>query len=249
MTNGQIYSNTAALKASVNGSTEQSVTDTGLQLEGLKAGLNNLLLREEGKNEPRETTIDINRNPGLIVLVGTPNIGTLKITETNNVEATVRVEAVDNKSRPVTLTLKNGVATFQLEPNNYSITLSASGYETETIAPVKITRERVEPVTRTLKPLVTTATLEVRGGTPEAELYLDGRPLGTLNASGDFTSSQITPAKHRIEFRKDNFESRTASESEFIAGGKVSLSGAAATLTAFGSLTFEVTPPTSPQRW
>jgi hypothetical protein len=245
MTNGQIYSNSAELKASLNGLMEQNVTDTGLKLEGLKAGLNNLQLREEGKTEPRETSIDVSKNPGLIVLIGTPNIGTLKITESNNVEATVRVESVDNKLKPVVMTLKNGVATLQLEPKDYIVTLSAGGYETETVSPVRITREKVEPVTRTLKPLPTVATLEIRGGTPDAELYLDGRSLGNLNSNGDFTSSQISPAKHRIELRKDNFEPRTASEAEFIAGGKISISGPAATLTAFGTLSFEVTPPIS----
>jgi len=245
MANGQIYANADSLKASFNGSQEQDVTETGLKLEGLKAGSNNLLLREAGKAEPRETTIDVTRNPGLIVMVGTPNVGMLRVSEANNVEATVRVEPVDKSSKPVTMALKNGSATFQLEPKDYIVTLTANGFETDSVNPVKVTRDKMEPITRTLKPLVTTATLEIRGGTPDAEVWIDGRSQGTLTSNGDFTSTQISPAKHRIELRKDGFEPRTVSEADFTAGGKVSVSGAAAALTAFGSLTFDVTPANS----
>jgi hypothetical protein len=99
-----------------------------------------------------------------------------------------------------------------------------------------------------LKPLPpANATLEIRSGTPDAEVFVDNnaRALGKLNSTGDLASPQISAGKHRIQLRKSDFEDSQVFELDFIAGGTKSLSGPQVTLRPYGWIDFNVLPANS----
>jgi len=80
--------------------------------------------------------------------------------------------------------------------------------------------------------------LIVEGGTPEAEVLVDGVPYKTLDSSG-FTRFEVPPGPHQIAFRKESFEP-TDRQVQFTRGQELKVSDVK--LKEFGTLSFRTTP-------
>jgi len=94
-----------------------------------------------------------------------------------------------------------------------------------------------------LKPNVvaTSAFLSIEGGTPGAEVLVDGVSVKTLDTSGA-ARIEVTPQSHKIGFRKDHFESSDAATRVFTRGQEIKLGANEAKLKEMGRLQFQVTP-------
>src|SRR5262249_9157938 len=83
----------------------------------------------------------------------------------------------------------------------------------------------------TLKAAPQMATLQITGGTPGAEVVVDGRSIGTVGADGTFTSGALPPGDHVVGIRRDQFSPKQLSRT-FRAGQTITISGPDAVLTA-----------------
>jgi hypothetical protein len=93
-----------------------------------------------------------------------------------------------------------------------------------------------------LKPLPTTATLDITAGTPDADIFVDNNSVGKLTATRSSTYT-VAPGKHRLQFRKSDFEDSAPMELDFTAGQTQSI--AAPNLRPYGWIEFDITPASS----
>ncbi|HYR91361.1 MAG TPA: protein kinase [Terriglobia bacterium] len=241
---GQLYSSLASLKVGVNGPADREAGDQALPVSLLPG--RNLVEFDDSKN-PVTGGVQADANPRLTIFVGAqPNVGNLEVTETGKVDGSVSVEPVDKRAPPRIQRLVNGKASFaRLSPKMYVVEASAPGYE-KARTTVSVIKGDVVPASLTLvavKQVVTT--FEIRGGTPDADVFIDNNPTGVkLTPNGDFSYS-ISLAKHRIQLRKRDFEDSQPIELDFTAGGSKSLAGPDVTLRPFGWIEFNVLPTTS----
>src|SRR5262249_58574512 len=89
-----------------------------------------------------------------------------------------------------------------------------------------------------LKPVVRTASLVIEGATRDAEVWIDGRSAGKIEAGGSFKLDDITPEAHRIVLKKADFEDKELPQNTFTAGQSVRFSGTGAEVTPLGIFEF-----------
>jgi hypothetical protein len=128
-----------------------------------------------------------------------------------------------------------------LAPGIYHVSLTSDGYLGEERT-VELKKGEVQPLPRfELRPIIKTASLSIEGGTGGAEVFIDGRPNGSLAADGSYSRDDISPESHAIIFRKTDFEDKGLQKA-FVAGQVLHLSGADTQLTPFGSVVFHISP-------
>jgi hypothetical protein len=81
-----------------------------------------------------------------------------------------------------------------------------------------------------LKPSVIMISLQIRGGTPGAEVLIDQRPSGLIGGDGSFNSS-VVAGDHTIDIRRDQYTPKHLQRT-FRAGQPMTISGADAVLVA-----------------
>jgi eukaryotic-like serine/threonine-protein kinase len=240
---GQLYSNSKSLKVGVNGA-GAAIVGVGDQGTALTLSpYRNVLVLDDSKT-PLTVSVDEDDKPGLTIFVGSqPSAGNLEITETGKVDAFVSVQPSDNKGPSRTQKLKNGKTTFsRLEPKSYLVQLSAAGYETARFSISVKKGDVVQAPPVSLKPLPTTATLDISAGTPDADIFVDNNSVGKLGATRSSTYT-VAPGKHRIQFRKSDFEDSAPIELDFTAGQTQSIT--APNLRPYGWIEFDITPSSS----
>ena len=138
--------------------------------------------------------------------------------------------------------MKRGRGGWQItEPGAYQLALAANGFETQTWTavlkprqalndPRKLVAKAVTPATPTSSPLV------IAGGTPGAQVRVDGKALGELNGSGGGQFAGIAAGSHRLLVHKDGF---CDSESELTVRPPAEVHLAEARLEPCGSLTLK----------
>jgi hypothetical protein len=83
--------------------------------------------------------------------------------------------------------------------------------------------------------------LSISEGVPGAEVWLDGRQIGSVGPNGRFLNSSIEPGEHVIELRLEQYETRRHQRT-FPHGRPVTIAGAEASLVAI-----RVVPPPEPE--
>jgi serine/threonine-protein kinase len=226
---------TGAAKAIHADQPPQLLPPDGLVLSGLNPGNAGVQI-DDGKNL-RPFPIELGNVPHLNMWVNSDrNVGFLSV-ESNVPDAQVFVDGKPTR-RP---NLRNGKISLGLEPKAYKVRVSAPGYEEVAEQPVEIRKGEAKALKFELKPAVTTATLQIEGGTPEADVWLDGARVGSLNATGAWSRENIAPGLHSIQLRKTDFED-LALNRNFVAKQTVRLAGEEARLRPFGKLDFRVSP-------
>jgi serine/threonine protein kinase/cytochrome c-type biogenesis protein CcmH/NrfG len=207
----------------------------GLVLNGLNPGSAAVQI-DDGKNL-RPFPIELGNLPHLNLWVNSDrNIGFLTV-EANVPDAQVFLDGKPTK-RP---NLRAGKITLSLEPKAYKVRVAAPGYEDVAEQAVEVHKGEPKGVKFELKAAVTTAGLQIEGGTPEAEVWFDGARSGSLNAAGSWSLENIAPGMHTIQLRKTEFEDLTANRT-FTAKQTVRLAGEEARLRPLGKLEFRVSP-------
>jgi serine/threonine protein kinase len=229
----RVYSSNSALMAGVSSETPQPISPEGLELGNLKSG-SEVVLVDAGNARP--LPIDASNAPSLtLLLTSDPTTATVQISV--NVPDTDITILGGKKPRHI-----HGTSTtYQLPPGKYVIRVTKDGYNGED-RPFELKKGEVAKLPPIeLRPLVTVSTLVIDGGTPGAEILVDGAPAGTLRPDGSFSKSDIAPGDRSIVLRKADFEDKELKRS-FSAGQSVRLAGDDARLTPFGVMTFHVTP-------
>jgi eukaryotic-like serine/threonine-protein kinase len=230
----RIYSSATA-KAIHSDQPPQLLPPDGLAFNGLNPGSAAVQI-DDGKNL-RPFPIELGNLPHLNLWVNSDrNVGFLSV-EANVPDAAVFLDGKPTK-RP---NLHNGKITLGLEPKAYKVRVVAPGFEEAAEQAVEIHKGEPKAIKFDLKPVVTTASLQIEGGTPEAEVWLDGARLGTLNSGGAWTQEKISPGSHSILLHKADFEDFTSSRN-FTAKQNVHLGAEEARLRPFGKLDFRVSP-------
>jgi len=97
-------------------------------------------------------------------------------------------------------------------PGPYTFVLSAEGYESQTWKMTLLSRQVFPNKNVNLKArakALVMASLVIVSGTPEAEVNLDGTPIGKLDANGNLElPNALAEGQHSIVIAKANFESR-----------------------------------------
>jgi serine/threonine-protein kinase len=226
---------TGAAKAIHADQPPQLLPPDGLVLNGLNPGNAGVAL-DDGKNL-RPFPIELGNLPHLNVWVNSDrNVGFLSV-EANVPEAQVFLDGKPAK-RP---NLRNGKISLGLEPKAYKVRVAAPGYEEVAEQSVDIRKGDAKAVKFELKPAVTTATLQIEGGTPEADVWLDGARVGSLSSAGSWSHENIAPGPHVIQLRKPDFEDLALNRT-FAIKQTVRLAGEEGRLRPFGRLDFRVSP-------
>ena len=139
---------------------------------------------------------------------------TLNVSVTSSVKnATLTIDG--EKQRPK----RAGYWSWALIPGGYKAKLTAPGMMDEEF-PIKV-RKGATFVTRVdmrpIKTEVPMATLVIVGGTPGADVKVDGESIGTLNSQGNLSYTGVTPQSHEIQISLDGYHP-FSSRQNFIAG-------------------------------
>lgn len=229
----RVHTSSTAMQASLNNGELHNVPSEGQEFT--LASSNNELRVTDGKT-PATISLENGNAPVLLIRAGTTNKGTLRI-EANVEDAMVWINGRKSSRR-----LQRGVWLGQYDQGEYKVRLGLDGYDEMperklTVAAGKTLIEKFE-----LKPSVTSAFLKIQGGTPDAEVLLDGNPVGRLDSSGTLGLIPMAPdIDHAVRIQKESFEpaewKRRAplKETAIVSGGE-------ARLKPFGTLVLEVQP-------
>jgi hypothetical protein len=138
-----------------------------------------------------------------------------------------------------------GISGWQqsLDAGPHTLQLKFDGYDDSPEQTFTIVAGKTERKTIDLTPTVTTAFLAVSGGTPGAQIFLDGTQIGVLDSNGSFGSNNIKPdVDHPIQFKKQYFEDSAVLHKQAPVKQTISIS-TEAKLKLFGTLVLTVTPP------
>jgi hypothetical protein len=234
-----VHSSFGAVGASLDGQPAGKVGADGMVLEGLAAGAHELTLGEG--DDQRKLVIETGPAPALTVSLSSDrNVGTLVVVAgEDGVRVLLNGKEYRRKTRRGQLRIPN------LEVREYSVEVSKPGYQTVPGQRAEIRKGEEARLVFRLVSLPTAASLSIQGAPPGAQVILDRNPLGTVQADGSFSASNLEPGPHTIELRKEEYKPRQIAR-QFRAGEAVRLSGGEASLeSAMGTLRLNVSPPDS----
>jgi len=234
-TEAVVYSGGAAgLRANLSGQEQKPIPPDGLSLTAVSAANNELTF---SSNDFSKIAVETGNAPALYVALNADtNIGYLNI-QLKVPTAQVYVDGTEVKPS------KPGVwRPIARKPGKYTVLVKAEGYE-DSQQQIELVKDKPLKLALDLKPkvVVTTATLIIEGGTPGAEVLVDGVSARTLDNSGS-ARFEVPPGPHQIAFRKEFFEPSAERQIQLTRGQETRL-GAEAKLKEFGSLRFRTVPP------
>jgi len=225
-----LYSSTQGVKANLAGQPPQAVPPEGLTLEPTEANHEVAFDRKDLANLP----ITMESFPVLTVALHPQPTGSIKIA--CSVEGAHLF--IDKKDRG--WQCRNGFWTVVKPPGDHTVRITAQGYN-DYAQKITLKEGENDSLTPQLEPLVTSGTLEVQGGTPQAEVWVDGEKKGQLDNNGSGRIDDIQPGTRRVVFRKDGFEDATL-ERPVAARQTDKIAGEQARLKQFGALIFQIIP-------
>jgi serine/threonine protein kinase len=232
----RIYASDPSLKAGIAGGIPQPIPMDGLPINAPVG--NSELVLDDGKSQ-QPLVVEFGNAPGFTIwLASDPNLGTLDV-EANVPDADVYIDGA--KRQP----LRSGKSFIRIEPGIHTVRVAKDGYEQATEQRVELKKGEKQTARFDLLALPKFASLVIEGGTPEADVLIDGMPAGKLGADGSYLKGGVSPANHTIVLRKQNFEPKQFSRT-FTAGQTERIAGADAQLTSsFGTIEFKVSPPSA----
>lgn len=192
-----VYSGRPLKNAQIGNQPIASVTPSGVDLPPLTAQNHDLTYEDAtGKGS---VPVNISSAPLLVVrtVVTNPQVSI----NTNAEGATLTVDGQPMKHR-------GDAWQFTRSPGTHKFALSADGYEPEEWT-TTLEQGQASSKTVTLRKVPTTSSLIIAGGTPGAEVDLDGKKLGELDANGaaQFPNA-LAAGTHSLNFQKSGYESR-----------------------------------------
>lgn len=121
------------------------------------------------------------------------------------------------------------IAIPYLKSGEYRLSAAKEGYRDVPEQVVRVERGKTASVRFELEPKPVFGALSLTGMPTDAQVLLDGRPLGAVRADGTLQLGQIPPGEHRIELHKPKFRPLVltrrfvAGETQHLGGGEVAL--------------------------
>jgi tetratricopeptide (TPR) repeat protein len=229
-----VYSGSTSLRANLAGQEPQPIPPEGLKLVGVSTTNNELAF--SNKDLPK-ILIDLGNAPVLYVgLNADTNVAYLAV------QSNVQTARLFVDGREVRANKPGNWSAVVRKPGQHVVKVTADGYDDHT-QQVEFVKDKPVQLAVELKPNVvaTSAFLSIEGGTPGAEVLVDGVSVKTLDTSGA-ARIEVTPQSHKISFRKDHFESADAVARAFTRGQEIKLGANEAKMKEMGRLQFQVTP-------
>lgn len=215
-----VYSGSSTLRANLSGQEPQPIPADGLNLQAVSASNNELVF-----NNPdlARIPIDTGNAPSLYVgLNAETSIAYLHVQSTVP-SAQLFIDGIEVKpSKP------GNWRPIGRKPGKYSILVKAQGYEDHQ-EQVEFIKGKPVALNVDLKPLVTTAYLVVEGGTPGAQVIIDGMPVKSLDSAGA-ARIEVAPGPHKVALRKDGFQPSPETQQILIRGQETKLGASEAKL-------------------
>ncbi|HEV8039911.1 MAG TPA: protein kinase [Bryobacteraceae bacterium] len=229
-----VYSGSTSLRANLAGQEPQPIPSEGLKLFGVSTTNNELAF--SNKDLPK-ILIDLGNAPVLYVgLNADTNVAYLAV------QSNVQTARLFVDGREVRSNKPGNWPAVVRKPGQHAVKVTADGYDDYT-QQVEFVKDKPVQLAVELKPnlVATSAFLSIEGGTPGAEVLVDGVSVKTLDTSGA-ARIEVTPQSHKISFRKDHFEQSDAVARVFSHGQEIKLGANEAKLKEMGRLQFQVTP-------
>ena len=229
-----VYSGSPALRANLSGQEPQPIPADGLKLSGVSATNHELVFSNQ---DLPKILIDAGNAPVLYVgLNADTNVAYLAV-QSNVPSARLFVDGREVKANKP----GNWPAVVR-KPGPHAVKVTADGYDNFT-QQVEFVKDKPVQLPVELKQNVVAANafLTIEGGTPGAEVLVDGVSAKTLDTSGA-AKLDVSPQSHKIGFRKEHFESPDAVARVFARGQEIKLGTSEAKLKEMGRIQFQVTP-------
>ncbi len=224
----KVFTASSGASVSTSGMPPVGITTNGTRLDLTATDPDQTLLTTSGA-EKQSILFPHGNAPVLLVsLHANSNLGSASI-KTNIENAKLLFDGHERKSR---------------RPGQWHISAAAGSHELEVMAEGYTTEKRLlkiengQDLSQTIELARASAELVVQGGTGGAEVFIDDRPVGTIDST-DSLKLPIPPGQHQIELRHAGFESLTLTHT-FEAGLTFALKSSA--LKLFGTINFAVTP-------
>ncbi|HLJ13025.1 MAG TPA: PEGA domain-containing protein [Bryobacteraceae bacterium] len=233
---GQAHISTSspALKIALDGQPKGEAGTAGLDLSGVTPGDHELAIGE-GKDE-KKLVASFGPAPILTAFLKSDvNAGTLVVSTGEN-----DVSVFLNNKEYRRKTQRGQIRIPWL--GNVAVRVSKPGFQEVPEQQATVKKGEEARLEFTLKPLPRMAALEIRGGAPGLQVFLDQQSLGSVGPDGSLSRANVTPGDHAIELRRDHFTPKKLARS-FKAGDTLVLSGPDLVLTATaGFVQIGVTP-------
>jgi serine/threonine protein kinase len=232
----QVFASDPAAKLSLDGQSPAEMGQDGWQFTQVMPGTHALTLTQ-GTSQYK-LDVDTGPMPSLTTFLESGrNVGTLVIV-TNEDKARVFLNGQPQKDT----THGGELRISDLEPKDYTIKVSKSGFQDLPEQKVRIRIGEERRLAFNLQPLPHFGTLSIQGGPPGAQVVIDQVAAGTVQADGSFTAGNIAPGDHVVEVRKDRFNPKRI-QKRVVAGTNVAITPAEAALEAVtGAVKITFTP-------
>jgi hypothetical protein len=221
-----------SFKLAANGQAQADATPAGVDLSGYQPGVSELVLGEG--NDQRNMKENYTPAPALTVfLKSDQNIGTL-IVATGEDDVQVFLN-----NRPYGGRTKRGEVRIRSAVGRVSVRVAKDGFEAPPPRVAEVKKGGETRLEFALKAQPQFATLQIRGGTPGADVLVDQRPVGAVGADGSFSHGSVLAGARVVELRLSQHVPKRF-EREFRAGQTV-------TIAAPDSVLASDRPPPTPQ--
>ena len=215
-------SSSSPLKLAANGQPEGDVTPDGLDVKNFQGGVLELVTGE-GKDQ-RTVKENYGPTPELTAFFKSDqNIGTLVIA-TSEDDTRVFLNGKEYPRR----TQRGQLRISTLGP--VTVRVLKDGFEPSAQQTGEIKKGAEVRMEFKLKPATVQISLQIRGGTPGAEVLIDQQRVGVVGPDGNF-SSLVNAGDHAIDLRRDQYTPKHFDRT-FRGGQAVTISGADSVLVA-----------------
>jgi hypothetical protein len=231
----RVTTSTGPLKMVVNGKPQQDADTAGVDLSEYEPGVSEIILGDG--NSQKNVKENFTPSPALtLFLKSEENIGTLIVATGGENDVHV---FVNNKEWP-RRTARGEVRVRTI--GKVTVRVAKDGLESSAPQVAEVKKGGEVRLDFTLKPAANFSSLQIRSGTPGADVLVDSKPAGAIGADGTFANNSIVPGTHVIELRREGYQPKRL-EREFKAGQPVNLTSGEATLVNDRPQTKEVPPP------
>ena len=186
---------TPGLKGGISGQPLKPIPAEGLDVPAANPPQRVSFADEKG--QVRELTPDSSALPVLTVILA-GGVQRIPINVTSNVPDAV----ISINGKAFSRKMVNGSRSFSLGAGTFTITVAADGYQPGT--PQQLAIKAGDPAKHLdfqLTPVVRVATLSLSGAPPDASVFLDDVPVGTVNSGGAF-NKDVSPGAHTLVVHK-----------------------------------------------
>jgi hypothetical protein len=220
----RVVTNKGPMKLLVNGQPEDDAAPAGVDLKNFHIGVNEMTVGEG--QDLRGMKENFTAAPTLTAFLKSDlNIGTLIVsTGEDDVRVFVNNKEYQFKTRRGQLRIPT--------IGNVNVRVAKEGFDPVAPQTAEVKKGGETMLEFTLNRTPVTATLQIAGSTPGAEVLIDQRSVGAIGPDGNFLDANVAPGDNRsIDLRRDQFVPKHY-QRNFKAGQTVSISGAEALLAA-----------------